>query len=104
MIFEDPVAIIFGDLIQPSANAGECGKPDFSIKVTPKPNTGWEGAPEHAGSGIHQEYQGTGLCTVEREDDGIRRRWQMHKGVSLSAQLFWTDACQRDAQQLFRHA
>jgi L-ascorbate metabolism protein UlaG (beta-lactamase superfamily) len=28
-----------GDLIQPSANAGECGKPDFSIKVTPKSNT-----------------------------------------------------------------
>jgi L-ascorbate metabolism protein UlaG (beta-lactamase superfamily) len=28
-----------GDVIQPSANAGECGKPDFSVKVTPKSNT-----------------------------------------------------------------
>lgn len=28
-----------GDLIQPSANAGECGKPDFSVKVTPNSNT-----------------------------------------------------------------
>jgi len=25
--------------IQPSANAGDCGKPDFSVKVTPKSNT-----------------------------------------------------------------
>ena len=28
-----------GDLIQPSANAGECGKPDFSVKATPNSNT-----------------------------------------------------------------
>jgi L-ascorbate metabolism protein UlaG (beta-lactamase superfamily) len=28
-----------GDLIQPAANAGECGKPDFSVKVTPNSNT-----------------------------------------------------------------
>src|SRR5690606_4650409 len=28
-----------GDAIQPSANAGECGKPDFSVKVAPKSNT-----------------------------------------------------------------
>lgn len=28
-----------GDSIQPSANAGECGKPDFSVKVTPVSNT-----------------------------------------------------------------
>src|SRR5689334_1581796 len=28
-----------GDVIQPSANAGECGKPDFSVKATPKSNT-----------------------------------------------------------------
>jgi L-ascorbate metabolism protein UlaG (beta-lactamase superfamily) len=28
-----------GDVIQPTANAGECGKPDFSVKVTPKSNT-----------------------------------------------------------------
>ena len=28
-----------GDLIQPSANAGTCGKPDFSVKVTPASNT-----------------------------------------------------------------
>jgi len=28
-----------GDLIQPAPNAGECGKPDFSVKVTPKSNT-----------------------------------------------------------------
>jgi L-ascorbate metabolism protein UlaG (beta-lactamase superfamily) len=28
-----------GDVIQPSPNAGECGKPDFSVKVTPKSNT-----------------------------------------------------------------
>jgi L-ascorbate metabolism protein UlaG (beta-lactamase superfamily) len=28
-----------GDAIQPSANAGECGKPDFSVKVTPQSNT-----------------------------------------------------------------
>ncbi len=28
-----------GDVIQPSANAGDCGKPDFSVKVTPKSNT-----------------------------------------------------------------
>lgn len=28
-----------GDLIQPSANAGECGKPDFSVKVTPNSNS-----------------------------------------------------------------
>jgi L-ascorbate metabolism protein UlaG (beta-lactamase superfamily) len=28
-----------GDLIQPNANAGECGKPDFSVKVAPKSNT-----------------------------------------------------------------
>src|SRR5690349_24875683 len=28
-----------GDAIQPSANAGECGKPDFSVKVTPTSNT-----------------------------------------------------------------
>jgi L-ascorbate metabolism protein UlaG (beta-lactamase superfamily) len=28
-----------GDAIQPSANAGECGKPDFSVKVTPASNT-----------------------------------------------------------------
>lgn len=28
-----------GDLIQPSANAGECGKPEFSVKVTPNSNT-----------------------------------------------------------------
>ena len=28
-----------GDAIQPSANAGECGKPDFSVKVTPRSNT-----------------------------------------------------------------
>ena len=28
-----------GDLIQPAANAGECGKPDFSVKATPNSNT-----------------------------------------------------------------
>ena len=28
-----------GDVIQPSANAGECAKPDFSVKVTPASNT-----------------------------------------------------------------
>jgi L-ascorbate metabolism protein UlaG (beta-lactamase superfamily) len=28
-----------GDLIQPAANAGECGKPDFSVKATPHSNT-----------------------------------------------------------------
>src|SRR5919106_2867734 len=28
-----------GDVIQPAANAGECGKPDFSVKVTPNSNT-----------------------------------------------------------------
>lgn len=28
-----------GDLHQPSANAGECGKPDFSVKATPNSNT-----------------------------------------------------------------
>jgi L-ascorbate metabolism protein UlaG (beta-lactamase superfamily) len=27
-----------GDLIQPSANAGTCGKPDFSVNVTPNSN------------------------------------------------------------------
>jgi L-ascorbate metabolism protein UlaG (beta-lactamase superfamily) len=28
-----------GDMIQPAANAGECGKPDFSVKATPNSNT-----------------------------------------------------------------
>ena len=28
-----------GDLIQPSANAGACQKPDMSVKVTPNSNT-----------------------------------------------------------------
>lgn len=28
-----------GDVIQPAANAGECGRPDFSVKVTPNSNT-----------------------------------------------------------------
>lgn len=28
-----------GDVIQPAANAGECGKPDFSVKVTPNSNS-----------------------------------------------------------------
>lgn len=28
-----------GDIIQQEANAGECGKPDFSVKVTPNSNT-----------------------------------------------------------------
>jgi len=28
-----------GDLIQPEANAGECGGPDFSVKMTPQSNT-----------------------------------------------------------------
>ena len=28
-----------GDVIQPSANAGECGKPDFSVKATPNSNS-----------------------------------------------------------------
>jgi L-ascorbate metabolism protein UlaG (beta-lactamase superfamily) len=28
-----------GDLVQPSENAGTCGKPDFSVKVTPNSNT-----------------------------------------------------------------
>jgi L-ascorbate metabolism protein UlaG (beta-lactamase superfamily) len=28
-----------GDAIQPSANAGDCGNPDFSVKVTPTSNT-----------------------------------------------------------------
>ncbi|MBE0621074.1 MAG: MBL fold metallo-hydrolase [Burkholderiales bacterium] len=28
-----------GDVIQPEANAGECGKPDFSVKVTPNSNS-----------------------------------------------------------------
>lgn len=28
-----------GDLIQPAANAGECAKPDFSVKATPNSNT-----------------------------------------------------------------
>ncbi len=28
-----------GDLIQPSANAGACAKPDFSVNVTPNSNT-----------------------------------------------------------------
>ena len=28
-----------GDVIQPAANAGACGKPDFSVKVTPNSNT-----------------------------------------------------------------
>jgi len=28
-----------GDAIQPAANAGECAKPDFSVKVTPNSNT-----------------------------------------------------------------
>ena len=27
-----------GDLIQPSANAGTCPKPDFSVNVTPNSN------------------------------------------------------------------
>lgn len=27
-----------GDVIQPAANAGECGKPDFSVKATPNSN------------------------------------------------------------------
>src|SRR5690606_41420921 len=28
-----------GDAIQPAANAGQCAKPDFSVKVTPHSNT-----------------------------------------------------------------
>jgi L-ascorbate metabolism protein UlaG (beta-lactamase superfamily) len=28
-----------GDLIQPEANAGKCGKPDFSVKATPNSNS-----------------------------------------------------------------
>jgi len=28
-----------GDVYQPAANAGECGKPDFSVKATPDSNT-----------------------------------------------------------------
>ncbi|MBE0613836.1 MAG: MBL fold metallo-hydrolase [Burkholderiales bacterium] len=28
-----------GDVIQPSANAGACGKPDFSVKTTPSSNS-----------------------------------------------------------------
>jgi hypothetical protein len=28
-----------GDLIQPSANAGACPKPDFSVSVTPNSNS-----------------------------------------------------------------
>ncbi|MGP1679809.1 MAG: MBL fold metallo-hydrolase [Burkholderiales bacterium] len=28
-----------GDVIQPEANAGTCGKPDFSVKVTPNSNS-----------------------------------------------------------------
>lgn len=28
-----------GDLIQPAANAGSCGKPDFSVKATPNSNS-----------------------------------------------------------------
>jgi L-ascorbate metabolism protein UlaG (beta-lactamase superfamily) len=28
-----------GDAIQPQANAGQCGKPDFSVRVTPNSNT-----------------------------------------------------------------
>jgi L-ascorbate metabolism protein UlaG (beta-lactamase superfamily) len=28
-----------GDMHQPAANAGECGKPDFSVKATPNSNT-----------------------------------------------------------------
>jgi len=28
-----------GDVIQPAANAGECGKPGFSVEVTPNSNT-----------------------------------------------------------------
>jgi L-ascorbate metabolism protein UlaG (beta-lactamase superfamily) len=28
-----------GDMIQPAENAGTCGKPDFSVKVTPNSNT-----------------------------------------------------------------
>jgi L-ascorbate metabolism protein UlaG (beta-lactamase superfamily) len=28
-----------GDVIQPAANAGECGKPGFSVKVSPNSNT-----------------------------------------------------------------
>ncbi len=28
-----------GDVVQPAANAGECGKPDFSVKATPNSNT-----------------------------------------------------------------
>jgi L-ascorbate metabolism protein UlaG (beta-lactamase superfamily) len=28
-----------GDAIQPAANAGECGKPEFSVSVTPNSNT-----------------------------------------------------------------
>ncbi len=28
-----------GDAIQPAANAGQCAKPDFSVKVTPNSNT-----------------------------------------------------------------
>lgn len=28
-----------GDAIQPAANAGDCAKPDFSVKVTPNSNT-----------------------------------------------------------------
>ena len=46
-----------GDVIQPSANAGTCGKPDFSVKTTPNSNTAQVAAGKQArllvGSDMH---------------------------------------------------
>ncbi len=46
-----------GDIIQPSANAGTCAKPDFSVKTTPNSNTAQIAAGRKArllvGSDVH---------------------------------------------------
>jgi hypothetical protein len=65
-----------GDAIQPAANARECGKPDFSVSVTPNSNTVKPGAktatfqkatkvPVHVPlSGKTMQFDGTGKCTT----------------------------------------
>ena len=50
-----------GDLIQPSANAGQCAKPDFSVNVAPNSNTVnialAKQAPIIAGGEMHSFFQ-----------------------------------------------
>jgi L-ascorbate metabolism protein UlaG (beta-lactamase superfamily) len=65
-----------GDLIQPAANAGECGRPDFSVKATPNSNTASIAAAKKARIVVGSEMNGF-LARKVKDAGGDPRQVQL---------------------------